>query len=858
MNRTVVLSVMVLLNLNLFAQKTLNYYLPSDISYDPSVPTPESVIGHQVGEWLVTHDKLVQYMKAIAESSNRAVLQEYGHTYENRPLLHLIFTSPENHKKINQIKAEHQRLSDPATSGDLDTDDMPVIVLLGYSVHGNESSGANSSLLSAYYLAAAQGDKINNMLENSVIIIDPCLNPDGLTRFTTWANMHKGQIISNDPNNRAFNEVWPGGRTNHYWFDLNRDYVLLTNPESRGKVRELQDWKPNIVTDHHEMGSNSTFFFQPGVPSRNNPLTPDKNYDLTKKIASYHAKALDKIGSLYFSEEVFDDYYFGKGSSYPDINAGVGILFEQASVRGFERESSNGILTFPFAIKNQFTVTLSTLEAAQDLRSELLKYQIEFYNSAFKDADTYYVKAYVFGNIYDHGRTYEFLKILNGHQIEVYHLKDSYSSGHKRFEKNSSYVIPLNQKNYRLIKALFEKVTYFRDTTFYDVSTWNLPLSFNMPYTEVASLKTLSGIKGVLIEQVEFIPGKISGTKDPYAWSFRWDEYYAPRALSEILSAGLTVKVATRKFIYTDDQLSESFGYGTILIPVRNQDLSAGKIKTLMKKVSLRDGIEVYALQTGWTTEGIDLGSGSFSIIKKPEILMLVGNGSSSRDAGEIWHLFDTRYSTPITMIDVNRFNRADLKRYNTIILPGGSLNVIGESGIKSLSDWIQKGGTLIAYKDASRWISSRGLSKVKFKKPVPADSLNIYRYVDKRKISDIQRISGAIFEIDMDLTHPLAYGYHQSIIPVFKTGSTVAELPKNPFSTPLRFTENPLVSGYVSEENKQRIAGSPFVIVEESGRGRIISIQDNTNFRGVWYGTNKIFANAVFFGHVLSSSSRY
>ncbi|MCD6597575.1 MAG: peptidase M14, partial [Bacteroidales bacterium] len=362
MKKATSLILFLLLSIVNFAQKVdLNYYLPENISLNLEIPTPEDFLGFQVGEWHVSHDQLTAYMRLLAAKSDRAVIQEYGRSYENKTLLHLIFTSPDNQSKLNELKKAHQDLCDPTKSSNTDISSMPVVILLGYSVHGNEASGANASLLSAYYLAAAEGDEIEKVLENSIILIDPCLNPDGLTRFTTWANMYKSQQISADPNNLAFSEAWPGGRTNHYWFDLNRDYLLLTNPESKGRVQKLQEWRPNVVTDHHEMGSNSSFFFQPGVKSRNNPLTPDKNYTLTKKIASYHSDALNKIGSLYFSEEIFDDYYFGKGSSYPDINGGIGILFEQASVRGFERETVNGKLTFPFAIRNQFRVSLSTI-----------------------------------------------------------------------------------------------------------------------------------------------------------------------------------------------------------------------------------------------------------------------------------------------------------------------------------------------------------------------------------------------------------------------------------------------------------------------------------------------------------------
>ena len=286
----------------------------------------------------MNRSQLVSYMKLIAEKSDRAIIEEYARSYENRPLLHLIFTSPENQKNLPELKKEHHNLCNPTESSDLNISDMPVVIVLGYSIHGNEASGANASILMAYYLAAAQSPEMDEMLKNSIILVDPSLNPDGLTRFTTWANMHKSQQISPDPNNRAFYEVWPGGRSNHYWFDMNRDYLLLTNPESKGRVEKLQEWRPNIVTDHHEMGSNSTFFFQPGIPSRNNPLTPEMNYTLTKRIASFHAKALDKIGSYYVSEENFDDYYFGKDPLIRILTQGLEFYLNRLVFEGLKEK----------------------------------------------------------------------------------------------------------------------------------------------------------------------------------------------------------------------------------------------------------------------------------------------------------------------------------------------------------------------------------------------------------------------------------------------------------------------------------------------------------------------------------------
>ncbi|MEN8845858.1 MAG: M14 family zinc carboxypeptidase, partial [Candidatus Arcticimaribacter sp.] len=344
------------------AQTQLDYYLPSNQNYNPNIPTPTEVLGHEVGKWHVSHDKLSEYMRTLAAASDRIQIENRGKTYEDRPLFLLTITSEKNHKKLDQIKADHIALTEPGGKN-LDTSTMPAVVYQGFSIHGNEPSGANAGLLVADHLAASQSDEVAQLLENTVILFDPSFNPDGLQRFSQWANTHKAQNITPDSNDREYNEAWPRGRTNHYWFDMNRDWLPVQLNESKARIASFIDWLPNVLTDHHEMGTNETFFFQPGIQSRVNPLTPKKNQELTMAIGKFHEKALNKIGSLYYTEEDFDDFYYGKGSTYPDVNGSIGILFEQASSRGHAQESANGLLTFPFTIRNQFTAALSTLEA---------------------------------------------------------------------------------------------------------------------------------------------------------------------------------------------------------------------------------------------------------------------------------------------------------------------------------------------------------------------------------------------------------------------------------------------------------------------------------------------------------------
>lgn len=827
----------------------LSYYLPDSVTYNPAIPTPEAVLGHKVGQWHVTHDKLVYYMRELAKSSDRIKIEQTGKTHEDRPQLLLTITSPKNHANIEQIRQQHLDLCNPAKSASLNIDNMPVVVWQGYSIHGNEPSGANAGLLHAYYLAAAQGKQIDDLLENTIILLDPSFNPDGLNRFAHWANMHKSKYLVTDPQSREFSEAWPGGRFNHYWFDLNRDWLPAQHPESQNRLRKFHEWRPNVLTDHHEMGSNSTFFFQPGVPARTNPLTPAKNFELTTKIGEFHAAFLNRIGSLYYTKEGFDDFYYGKGSTYPDIHGAIGILFEQGSSRGHAQETINGVLTFPFTIRNQFTTSLSTLEAVKNLRKELLNFQRESFQTALQQANTSPVKAYIVGDKNDKAKTYHFLELLERHQIEVYELKGKTTVDGQEFESGSAFVIPTNQTQYRLITTIFQKETKFKDSLFYDVSAWTMPLAFNLPYGEIKTLN--NAILGNKVSKINFPTGEVIGGKSEYAYLLEWDEYYAPKLLYNLLNSGLMAKVATDPFEITTANGAMKFDYGTIMIPAKNQSKSGDEIYQMIENQAKTNGLKVYAVKTGLVLDGIDLGSNSFSILEKPRVAMIIGNGVAPSDAGEIWHLADQRFGLPITMIDANNFNGANLDKYNTLLMVSGTYNSINKDKVKT---WVQNGGSLVLFENAIQWGAS-GLVSINFKK-AKMDSLKVASYANLENNMGAQEMGGSIFQAKVDLTHPLLYGYNSHTLSFFKANDVYMERNSNPYSTPAQYTSAPLQSGYISKENAKMVRDAAAINVNGLGRGRVISIDNNPNLRAFWYGGTKLLMNCLFFGKVIDARS--
>ena len=816
-------------------------------AYNSGIPTPMDVFGHQIGERHTIPHQLVDYFEAVDEASNRVLLNVHAYSYEGRPLIHAIVTSPENHARLDELRQRHLQLSEsPNEISDADIEDMPIVVYQGYSIHGNEASGAEAALLYLYHLAAAEGDAIENALENAIIIVDPMFNPDGRDRFTDWVNRNRGGVYTTDPQDREHLEPWPGGRTNHYWFDLNRDWLPAQHPESQGRLDVFHTWRPQILTDHHEMGSNSSFFFMPGIPSRNNPLTPERNFELTAALASYHAEGLDEIGSLYYSKESFDDFYYGKGSTYPDVNGAIGILFEQGSSRALAREVNNGELHYGVTVQNQFATSLSTLKGAIELKNEFLEYYRDFYASSRDIARTSQNKAFVVSLERDRTRAQALAQMLLRHRVKMYDLDRAYESDGVTYRPGESYIVPVNQQQARLVKAAFETMTSFPDSLFYDVSTWTMPLAFDVDYAEIQN--NPSGLLGESLDMMAFDGGERIGGQSEYGYVMEWDRYFAPRALHKVQRAGIHPRV-----LHKDTQVQvggalASLARGSIVIPVTPRDRTAQvtkeQIETLVDQIVKEDHVRVFAVESGFAQSGVDLGSPSSTVLKEPKIALLTGAGTSAYNAGEVWHLLTERYRIPISLVDVDQVAAFDLSTYTTIIMAGGSYSTLNALQI---AQWVQEGGHLITTSSGTNWAVQNQLFLLE-EKAFDMDSLlSNYPFDQLDEARGAQVIGGAIFKAELDNTHPLGYGFREEV-PLFRNSTSFYTAPDTPGLVVARYADDPLLSGYISEERLAEMPGSVALIAQRSGNGRIVSFMDNPNFRAFWYGSSRLFMNAVFF----------
>lgn len=818
--------------------------VPAGVRYDPAVPGPDRVLGHRIGERHTRPDQVTEYFRAIAAVSPRVVLQEHGRTHEGRPLIHAIVTSPANHARLEEIRRANLRLSDaPESVSDVELAGMPAVAYMNYSIHGNEASGTEASLLLLYHLAAGDGAAVQRVLDETVVIINPMLNPDGRDRFVDWVNGNRGGAAVADPQDREHNEPWPGGRTNHYWFDLNRDWLPLVHPESRGRVELYHRWRPQLLTDYHEMGSEATYFFMPGVPSRTNPLTPVVNQQLTASIAEYHARELDRIGALYYTAEGYDDFYYGKGSTFPDVQGTVGILFEQASSRALERETQNGVLSYAFTVRNQFLASLSSLAAAVELRERLLRYQRDFYAGADEWARRHPVKGYIVSLDEDRTRAEELGRLLQAHRVRVHGLARDVEVEGERFRAGSAYVIPVDQPQARFITAVMEPVHEYQDSLFYDVSTWTLPLAHGVRHVQLRSAPGRA--LGAELPPIELTPGELVGGRASYAYLIPWDRYFAPRALHRLQEAGVRARLMMGSFSAAVDGRVVEFPRGTVVVPVAQGDASADTVHALVRKAVESDYVRIYATGTGLTPGGYDLGSRAAAVLERPRIALLTGSGASPYHAGETWHLLTHRFGIPVSLLDVDAVRGADLDRYNTVVLAGGSYASLDAAKIGA---WVRSGGRVVAMGNAVEWLVRHELLDLE---PREADLEGRFQdtpYADLSDARGAQVIGGAILGARLDTTHPLSFGYGD-VVPLFRQGEHAFKADVRPGTLVGRYLDAPVLSGYASRPRREQLAGSAAIVAERRGRGSVMGFMDHLNFRGHWYGTNGLFLNAIFFG---------
>lgn len=817
---------------------------------------PAEYLGYPLGEWHLRHDQINHYLQLLASESDRVSLDSAGYSEERREQITAVITSEKNQKNLDDI-IEYRSNIKYGTMQTNRTNQNPLVVWLAYSIHGDEASGAHAALALSHYLAAANTPWVKELLDDTVILLTPTQNPDGFDRFSNWANNNKGQVIVTDNNHREHNQDWPGGRFNHYLADLNRDWLFLRHPASQGRVAFFHKWQPHYVGDFHEMWHQQSYFFQPGVPDRVNPLTKPANQALSNELAAFHRQALDEVKQVYFSGQMFDDFFYGKGSTYPDINGAVGILFEQASSRGQAQDSPNGVVTLAESIDNQFATSISSLKGAHALRKKLMKYQTDFFSSNIKR----YREGKQSGRLVKaHGgatHINELVSILAQHKISVKYLNTVIEDDDINFTPQDSVFIPDSQPQHDLLEALFDKRTEFKDETFYDISTWNFESALSLSLIKKAkpSAKYLSDKPNGKVTKATY-------PKDSVALVIDWQQAAAAPLLQQLLQQGVIVKYAQKPFslnVNIGNRTAEKpqtskqaikFVAGSLQIPLKQQNFTAIELAEIVATLAQQHQVDVVASASSHAATGMDLGSDDFIKVKPVTPLIITGADTNASETGQMWHYLDKTLGIATTMVNTERLVSLDLSAYSHIFMADGPYHLISDATSRKLGQYVTEGGTIVAQKRALVWLNKRNILNSEPKTSRELNNLFITSgmdYGDQSKLKARQSIGGAIVALKLDATHPVAFGLPNPL-PVMKNREISFNLTSTPFIVAAKYENDLLISGYLANEYQRAFANTPAMIVETKGKGKIVALADNLLFRNIWLGSEKVYANALYF----------
>ncbi|MDF4204822.1 M14 family metallopeptidase [Maribacter sp. SA7] len=793
--------------------------------------SPSEFLGYELGTQFTRHHEVVDYYQYLAEAEpQRMSLMEYGKTNERRPLLLATISTKENMQNLDKIKEEHMKGINGEGSPD------KAIVWLSYNVHGNESVSTEASMQTIYDLFTTK----SSYLENIVVLIDPCINPDGRDRYVNWYNQFKNSPNQVDPNSKEHHENWWSGRSNHYMFDLNRDWAWLTQVESQQRLKQFNKWLPHVHVDFHEQGVDNPYYFAPAAEPFHEVIT-DFQREFQETIGKNHAKYFDENGWFYFTKEVFDLLYPSYGDTYPTYNGGIGMTYEQGGSgrAGLAITTSIGdTLTLKDRIAHHLTTGLSTVEVASKNVSKLNDEFKKFYlNKNFK------YKSYVLNGNPD--KIEALADLLSKHEIEYqagsnttvkgYNYATGKSGSLKSTDK--SLVISSNQPKSTLVKVLFEPMAKLSDSVTYDITAWSLPYAYGLD--AIASESNLSGSSDVLnTTELKSIDA------DKYAYLADWNSMKDARFLAELLRNKVRVRYAHKPF--TLDGISHDRG---TLIITKGDNKHLKNFNEVLKTASTNHSKNLISTNTGFVESGKDFGSGYVDVIQNLNIAVLSGKPTSTLRFGEIWNFFEQQLDYPISVLDETYFGRVDLAKYDILILPDGRgyNSFLSTYNKEKIKDWVKRGGKLIAMGGAIDGITTSDEDFELSEKEMPKDTSNT---IESFEISEREQIksaiTGAIFKATVDNTNPLAYGYDDTYF-TLKLGARSYNYLENGSAVYLSEGANEPVSGFAGSEAKKKIAETLIFGTEDMGRGQVIYMVDNPLFRGFWENGKLFFANALF-----------
>ncbi|MCY3595626.1 MAG: M14 family metallopeptidase [Bacteroidetes bacterium] len=805
--------------------------------------SPSEFLGYEAGEDFTPHHRVTDYVRHVAETAENVVLVEYGHTYEGRVLQYLILSSADNLANLENIRTANLQLTGLLEGTPME--DIPALVWLSYNVHGNESVSTEAALEVIHTLASGTDPDVSAWLENTVVIIDPCLNPDGRDRYVHFYHRTRGRHPNVVEEAREHAEPWPGGRTNHYYFDLNRDWAWGTQMETRQRLQHYNRWMPHVHVDFHEQSVNSPYYFAPAAVPYHKYITPWQR-ELQDLMGANHARYFDQEGWLFFTRQVFDLFYPGYGDTWPTFNGAIGMTYEQAGSgrAGLGIITAEGdTLTLADRIEHHYTTSLSTIEVAANERDRIVDQFTQYFRNSVADATGAHA-AYLIRRagqedqvltISNHldllGITYGFAATTGRENGFAYHT----GAREELQVEPGDLVVPAAQPKGVLARVLFEPEPELEDSLTYDITAWALPYVYGV---EAYALD-----REVTWETIAPVPAASAHPSEPVAYIAEWKSFEDARLLADLLQRGVKVRYAEVPF----EVNQQSYDEGTLIM---TRGGAGAAFDSLVIQSARRTKQQVDAVTTTRVTEGVDFGSGDVVFIRAPRVAIVAGTPISPYSLGQLWHFFDEQLEYSATLVDSDDFGDLPLFRYDVIILPSGSYSdILDERRLEEVRDWIREGGRLIALERAAAFLADKdgfGLKR-KSDDENDADSLNteIQSYADRDRHEITQDIPGAIFRTELDTTHPLAFGYPRDYF-TLKVNPRAFSWLEDGWNVGV-LKENSLVSGFAGTQALEPLEQSLILGMESIGRGEVIYFADNPIFRGFYYHGRLLLANAVF-----------
>ncbi len=875
--------VFIYLLLVISAVSAQNFEFLPGAKYDPAIPTLKKVVGHDFGEKITMHHEAEKYMTALQQAAgSRLKVIKYAETWEGRSLYVMVIGSAANISKIEEIKAGMQKLADPRkiTTNEANSliTSLPSIVWFICGVHGNEISSVDSALITAYHLLAAQNDEVATLaMKNSIVLIDPMQNPDGRDRFINYFRQNTGRFPDGDLQSAEHNEVWPGGRTNHYLFDMNRDWFTQSQPETRGRTKTYLEWFPQVVADQHEMGTNSSFYFAPPALPWNPNLTKTQ-LDWLTRLGRNNAAWFDKFKFDYFTREGYDSFYPGYGEGWPLFHGSIGMTYEQASVRGLvaNRDDQTTML-YRDSVHHHFIAALATVESTAKNREALLRHFYDHRRTAIEEGKNDTIKEYIFTPGSDPNRAARLAATLMMSGIEVKRADAAFSNPQTRDYGDGqlqardfpagSFVVSLAQPTKRLLKTLMDKQTdqdkEFLDEQrrrnklrqpeeFYDVTGWSLPFLFDV---QCYVAEQASSAQATVLKELPKPAGQMRGGPAKLAYLISWGTQSAASALADLFRQDVRVHSYDKGFKLN----GTNFPAGSLVIKLKD---NPSNLHERMMKLAADHGVDVYSTDSSWVEDGPNFGSSNVNYLPRPRVAIAYNQPVSGNSVGWLRYLVEQRYGYPVTTIRTDQLRFSDLSKYNVLVLPDGNYSQMLGDGA-SLREWVQRGGTLIGVAGATNWLADEKVNllatkREKREKPDPKGE----KKDDASKPDPVEKAiepadefpsttSGAILRVRVDASHWLGFGYGDTTTVMVDSNRifSLVKLDRGTNVAVYQPEDKFFASGFMWDDARKQLPNKAYLIHSRVGRGNVVGFAEDPNYRAFMDGLNVMFLNAVFLG---------